>query len=92
MPCFRQLPERAQCLVEVADGFLISRMRERFQASLVKVGHGPRPDLAAHRMMTQPFELLGNAARVKVFHGGHYLRMRGPPSLLEQAGVRNLMR
>ena len=88
----REMRQRCQGLLQVGHRLLVGRAIGGLAPRLTAVGHRLVPDLAAERVMCQPFHLVGHTVLIEPFDGGDDVAVERALSLLEQAPVGHLVR
>jgi hypothetical protein len=88
----RERLKNAECLFEPSPGFLERRPRGRLESSLPEIVRRLLPQLALEGVMGEPLSLLAEALLLERLERGNDPRVKLPPTLLQQAPVRDLVR
>src|SRR2546425_5127135 len=79
-----EMREGSERLLEARDRFPVSRACGSLRPGLTKVGDSLVPDLAPEGMVGEAIDLLGQPGGIQLFDRRQDLRVKGPPSVLEE--------
>ena len=86
-----EMREGGERLLEACDGFPVGGTCGGLHPGLTGVGDGLVPDLAPEGMVGETIDLLGQPVGIESFDRLHGPSMKGPPAVVEDARVANLV-